>query len=509
VFKSTRTMADLEHVSRWRERELATPEEQAAAAAHAKAVADEERAGEALRADADRELQPRWRRELAQYLLAGTFAARRVLMVEAEEFSRGNLAIDREKWGSAEFGIVHTKEPGAQFAEYDLTFVSGGRQALEVRYASDEARPMRVLWNGKLVAERALGADTESFYLGGQIWERVAVLDVEPGRKRAAPRATRALPHLERLVLAPVSPGPRPTGARGHPWAAGLEPLAVRAARVLERTSARPRGDPCSDCGTRSRASPRRFRGARAELAAQLRGERDAGTLTLAPPIARCSTACRRRRCASSRAATSVCSRRSTALAALQAPEARQAQRALATRDRRSCASAVRPTAARSRCARRARNRSIRRRRGRSSRRGARRSTRSRSPRPSRSIARSRCRTARSSTCRCTCAAATSTSGPSRCRAARSRSRRVSRAAGDARRGERAPRARALDRRSAQSADGARDGQSALAGPLRRGTRPHAVELRPARRVAEPSRAARRLAREFAERAGRSRTCTA
>ena len=59
------------------------------------------------------------------------------------------------------------------------------------------------------------------------------------------------------------------------------------------------------------------------------------------------------------------------------------------------------------------------------------------------------------------------------------------------------------------SPDGPGDGQPDLAAPLRPGDRRHAVELRPPRRAADPSRAAR-LARRAVRRraAGRSRPCT-
>src|SRR5262249_18813798 len=126
IFKSTSTMANLEHVSRWRERELALDDEKAARDAAVAAVKTAKDAVQAVGAGAEAELRGRWRRELAAYLSAGTDALRRATLVEAEDFARSNLHVDHDMWGSPKVGIVHTQAGGLQFAEYELELAAGG-----------------------------------------------------------------------------------------------------------------------------------------------------------------------------------------------------------------------------------------------------------------------------------------------------------------------------------------------------------------------------------------------
>ncbi|MCC6407631.1 MAG: DUF1549 domain-containing protein, partial [Planctomycetes bacterium] len=249
VFKSTSTMANLDFVSRWRERELASAADREAAAAHRKASEQAKTELDALVAENDRALQGGWRRDFAPYLLAGTFAAKRATLIEAEEFSRGNLHVDRSTWGDAEVAIVHTQAPGEQFVEYDVTFESARELVLEVRYASAEVRPMRVTLNGVVVAERALAETTGSFFLDGQRWARVGTFEFQPGRNVLRLDNQIDVPHLDKFVLAPPGAAAadgvpeRAWYVDGNPWAEGLVPELVRNFAVHVELSAR-RKDP-------------------------------------------------------------------------------------------------------------------------------------------------------------------------------------------------------------------------------------------------------------------------
>ncbi|MCK6446681.1 MAG: DUF1549 domain-containing protein [Planctomycetes bacterium] len=238
VFKSTSTMANFDFVSRWRERELASRAERDAAAAHAKASADAQSALAAFTEQQTGALQTEWRRNVARYLLAGTVAAARATSIEAEEQSRGNLIVDRETWGDAEVAIARTGNPGEQFAEYDVTLEAAARLVLDVRYASAEERPMRVLLNGTVVAEAAFGAKTGSFFLDGQRWECVGALDFQAGRNVVRFERPSSVPHLDKLVLAPA--GDAEWYLADNPWAEGLVPELVRNFAVhLEVTAQR------------------------------------------------------------------------------------------------------------------------------------------------------------------------------------------------------------------------------------------------------------------------------
>jgi len=228
ILKSTSTLSDLDHVSRWRERELATPDELAAREAWEARRAQLASARAALEGEASSRAAEARRAELARYLLAGHAAARAALFVEAEDFSRGNLHPDFERWGSSECGIVHTTTGGEQFVEYDLAFARAGWLELQVRYASAEERPMRVSLDGARVAERALGASTGDFHVPGQRWETVARLAVRPGRNVLRLERASSVPHLDKLLLVPVD-GPEAESAwpLGSAPAEGLESVST------------------------------------------------------------------------------------------------------------------------------------------------------------------------------------------------------------------------------------------------------------------------------------------
>ncbi|MFO0985268.1 MAG: PSD1 and planctomycete cytochrome C domain-containing protein [Planctomycetota bacterium] len=204
VFKSTSTMQNLDFVSRWRERDLATRADVAAAAAQRRAVDDAQTALNELQERVERDLRRRWIADFSRYLLAATDAAAQAVFVEAEEQSRGNLIVDREQWGTPEVTIARSGSSGLQFVEYDLTFAHASEQRLSMRYASKEARPMRVSLNGELVAAAALGATTGGFFAADQQWFEVVRLTVQPGRNVLRLERDGPVPHLDKLVLVPA-----------------------------------------------------------------------------------------------------------------------------------------------------------------------------------------------------------------------------------------------------------------------------------------------------------------
>jgi hypothetical protein len=230
VFKSTATMANLDFVSRWSERELGRAELVAARRAHVAATDAARRELEAARAKASEQLARQWSENVARYLLAGTEAARRAILVEAEESSRGNLIADREQYGSPDVVIARTGKEGTQFAEFDLTFARAGRVALQVRMAARESRPLRVELDGAVITESALGATTGSWNPDGQRWFDVATLDVKSGRSVLRFERTGAMPHLDKLIVVPLPEG-RVTfdwPLEDNPWAADLDASFVR-----------------------------------------------------------------------------------------------------------------------------------------------------------------------------------------------------------------------------------------------------------------------------------------
>jgi hypothetical protein len=228
VFKSTETLGSLAFVSRWKERELASKARLEARREAEAVLAEAEGALTAARHGGDAALVQRWIGSADAYLLAATEAARGAVLLEAEDSSRGNLIRDDATYGTPTTVIARTGAGGLQFAEYDLTFPVAGRRMLEVRLAAEESRPMRVLLNGALVFESALGATTGFWKAEGQRWRAVGALDLPAGRSVLRLEREGPVPHLDQLLLAPLGSDASSRPTLGHPWAQGLEPGLLR-----------------------------------------------------------------------------------------------------------------------------------------------------------------------------------------------------------------------------------------------------------------------------------------
>jgi len=255
IFKSTRTLANLGFVSRWNQRELAS---RARVEERAQRVADRDASRaevKALLAEGEQELRGRAQDELARYLLAAQGATGTALLVEAEDFSRGNLNVDRSSYGSERSPIVHTNQPGTQFVEYDLTFAAPARLRLEVRYAAEASRPVRITLDGTPVAEAALSETTGGWGLGAQRWHRVALLDVRSGRNVLRLEREVDFPHVDQLLLVPAATLEDDAWLAAAPEAGGLAPAYLRGWVVRLESAARGR-DPLLGLWARFAALP-------------------------------------------------------------------------------------------------------------------------------------------------------------------------------------------------------------------------------------------------------------
>jgi cytochrome c553 len=209
IFKSTKTMANTDFVSRWNEVELALPERIAARDEHDKRVEAAKRAVEAATAAAQDELSRRVLGHGARHILAAAERIDAVQLFEAEGFARGSLIVDTTMWGSVDSPIVRTGKGGPQFVEYEFDAPVARRAALEVRYAAAESRPMAVLVNGAKVAEEAMKDTTGSWHLDGQRWTRVAEIDLAAGRNVVRfERDGESVPHIDAWALSEVAPAP-------------------------------------------------------------------------------------------------------------------------------------------------------------------------------------------------------------------------------------------------------------------------------------------------------------
>jgi len=209
IFKSTRTMANTDFVSRWNEVELALPERIAARDEHRKRLEEAKRAVEAATTAAQEELSQRVLREAARHIMAAAERIDAVQLVEAESFARGSLIVDTTMWGSKETPVVRTGKGGPQFVEYDVDSPAARRVALEVRYAAAESRPMALFVNGAKLSAEALKDTTGSWHLDGQRWTRVAEVELVAGRNIVRfQRDGESVPHIDAWALSELAPAP-------------------------------------------------------------------------------------------------------------------------------------------------------------------------------------------------------------------------------------------------------------------------------------------------------------
>ncbi len=228
VFRSTKSFAELGHVSRWLDRPLMTDAELAARAAaqrEAEAAAKDLAAAEEQAAKAQREELVA---DAGRYLLAGSDLLARSWFAEAEASPRTSLRVDRATWGSADCGVLHTHRQGEQFAEWDVVVPADGRYVLEVRYAAQESRPMRILVDGAVVVAQALAETSGGWLPAHQEWFAAGEFALSAGAHVLRLSANGPhVPHLDALLLAPADLGAAPE------FAGLLPPVARRAAAVL------------------------------------------------------------------------------------------------------------------------------------------------------------------------------------------------------------------------------------------------------------------------------------
>ena len=223
VFKSTRTMVNLNTVAHIYERKLDSPAIQAEIKAHAEKVKPLDTTLQAAKTTANSDVAALLRRNSETYIADALELAKApgVLLPLAETpvrpgdrarinilavaFARGNAVRDKDNYGKGIDGVIITNGAPVS-AEYDVTVPTAGPYQLELRYASAEARPVHVSLNGAEVVKATAGANTGSFMPEGQRWEAVGIYPLVAGvNTLKIERKDGALPHINRILLVPAA----------------------------------------------------------------------------------------------------------------------------------------------------------------------------------------------------------------------------------------------------------------------------------------------------------------
>ena len=224
IFKSTQTMDTFSVVARWHERPLATSRQLQARDELRQAAAAQKQTVDKLLADATDTVLNSARRQPGAYLLAATRdlelqealraakprgndpafnSATGAILIEAEDYARGNVLKDRESYGKG-IGVLVNRGETPNFAEYDIDLTQGGTFQFEVRYAAAGARPVKVFVNGALVKSDAANKVTGSWTPESQTWFVEAFVTLKSGKNVLRLEQPTFFPHIDKLLFSPV-----------------------------------------------------------------------------------------------------------------------------------------------------------------------------------------------------------------------------------------------------------------------------------------------------------------
>ncbi len=221
IFKSSKTMDNFNVVARWQERPLAVPEVVAQRDAK-KAEADAVQAQiQQLRVQEAARVDKAGKSRIADYLLAADRQIRRdevlktarpimedearrsapeTILIEAEEFPRGNVMRDRTNYGVG-IGVLVNEGPLPNFTEYDIEIPSTGMWQIDLRYAAAAARPTEILLDSKMVKADATGQVTGSWTPDGQKWFVEAAVPITAGKHVLRLENDGPFPHIDKIAM--------------------------------------------------------------------------------------------------------------------------------------------------------------------------------------------------------------------------------------------------------------------------------------------------------------------
>ncbi len=224
IFKSTKTMENFKVVARWQERPLASAEEESHFQAVEASIASQETLLDEMVSKANEELLAEARQYTGVYLLAAERQRRLEQLVadaatledtagdetqsgaivrEAEDFTSGNVKVDRASYGK-EIGIILNNGELPNFTTYDFEIPQAADYQVGLRYAAAQARPCRLSINGEVVKEDAASEATGSWNPDTQRWHSEGVLRLQSGKNTLRLHCDGPFPHFDKLLLVPI-----------------------------------------------------------------------------------------------------------------------------------------------------------------------------------------------------------------------------------------------------------------------------------------------------------------
>ncbi len=230
IFKSTKTMQNFRVVADWNERPLGSKQDkEKLAAIEAEIKSKKETSDKKIKAASDillKELKPQtpeYEKAAREYLATeknrmpvvvaistpnGTAPAGSIVH-EAEDFTTGNVMKDLQGFGKG-IGVLVNIGNLPNVTEYDISVPTAGPYQLDLRYASNDARPIRVYANGALVLSNVAGQVTGGFNPKDQKWFAEGIFTLKAGMNKIKFERENYFPHIDKFLLI-ARPGQQPT----------------------------------------------------------------------------------------------------------------------------------------------------------------------------------------------------------------------------------------------------------------------------------------------------------
>lgn len=124
------------------------------------------------------------------------------MVVEAESFFTGNVTRDTGGYGKG-IGVLVNHGDMPNRVEYQVSVPSAGAYQLDLRYASNDSRSIRVYANGELVLSNAAAKTTGGFYPEHQRWFAEGIFLLNAGVNYLKFERDEYFPHLDKFLLTP------------------------------------------------------------------------------------------------------------------------------------------------------------------------------------------------------------------------------------------------------------------------------------------------------------------
>lgn len=245
IFTSTRTMKSLATVAQAFERPLPTGELPEIANARQRKIDAKQAEIKSLTEQLRAKVLADARSNVAAYLLATADARGRpgvarmasgrkipgAIVVEAEKYTSGTADKVFTGYGDG-IGVILSYKPENTRAEYTITVPKTGEYELELRYAAQESRPIRVSVAEKLVFPQAANQVTGGWNPEQQMWKPEGRISLYEGKNTLVIDAVGLLPHIDKLAILPLEIAL--IDEKGRPSAGTLAEVSQKRKLILE-----------------------------------------------------------------------------------------------------------------------------------------------------------------------------------------------------------------------------------------------------------------------------------